>query len=149
IRNIIIVVVLLQSFNKISAQISMPDTVCAGTTKTYSVNNPNVPSTYTWKIDGVTQSATTNTITIPWNTTGVFTLTVQEHSTTGCDGDIQSGQVLVKSKLQPLRYPTVTTNANVATQLLARSIGNNNQYHWSPPTGLNFTSVTNPVFKFQ
>src|SRR5215471_1611583 len=100
IRHIIIAVILLQSFLKTAAQIPMPDTVCAGTTKTYSVNNPNVPSTYTWKIDGVIQSTTTNTFIISWNTPGVFTLTVQEHSSTGCDGDIQSGQVLVKPNPQ-------------------------------------------------
>ena len=41
---------------KTSAQLAMPDTVCVGATKHYSVNDPSVPSTYTWAIDGVVQS---------------------------------------------------------------------------------------------
>ena len=78
-----------------SAQLAMPDNVCVGTTKTYSVNDPTVPSTYTWKIDGVTQTTTTNAITVTWNTVGQFLITVQEHSPEGCDGEIQSGIVIV------------------------------------------------------
>ena len=31
-----------------------------GMNRTYSVNDPSVPSSYTWKIDGVTQSSTRN-----------------------------------------------------------------------------------------
>src|SRR5690606_20631341 len=77
-------------------QASMPDYVCVGTTKTYQVNPTNPPgSTYTWKIDGVTQSSTTNQLTVTWNTVGIFLITVQERSADGCDGEIQSGLVYV------------------------------------------------------
>ena len=88
-----------------SAQIAMPDTVCVGTIRTYSVNDPTVPSTYTWQIDGVTQTITTNAITITWNTAGQFLITVQERSAEGCDGDIQSGIVYV--------YPPAATNQTI------------------------------------
>jgi gliding motility-associated-like protein len=54
----------------------------------------------------------------------------------------------VTAKPQPVRYPTITTNANAATQLLSRSVGTSNQYQWSPPIGLNLTSVINPVFNY-
>jgi gliding motility-associated-like protein len=78
------------------AQMAMPDTVCVGTTKTYSVNAANPPgSTYTWKIGGVPQTTTTNQINVTWNTPGVFLVEVQQHA--GCDGNIQSGTVTVKS----------------------------------------------------
>ncbi|WP_133054624.1 hypothetical protein, partial [Niastella populi] len=83
----------------------MPDHVCIGTTKKYSVNDLGVPSTYTWKIDGVTQPTTTNEITITWNTVGQFVITVQERSADGCEGEIQSGIVYV--------YPNVATNEQI------------------------------------
>src|SRR5688572_4920210 len=99
-RHIIISVILLFGVLETTAQMAMPDNVCIGTTKKYSVNDPTVPSTYTWKIDGVTQSSTTNEITVTWNTVGQFMITVQEHSAGDCDGEIQSGIVNV--------YPTAT-----------------------------------------
>src|SRR6476659_3418974 len=79
-----------------AAQVSsMPDNVCVGTTKTYQVNDPSIPSTYTWTIDGVTQSSTTNKLTVTWTTPGTYLITVQEHTAAGCDGDLQSGYVFV------------------------------------------------------
>src|SRR5688500_2512389 len=104
-RHIIISVMLLFGVLGASAQMAMPDHVCIGTTKKYSVNNPSVPSTYTWKIDGVTQSTTTNEITITWNTVGQFLITVQERSADDCEGDLQSGIVYV--------YPNVATNEQI------------------------------------
>src|SRR5687767_9101862 len=98
--HIIVLALLLFGVSQASAQMAMPDHVCIGTTKKYSVNDPTVPSTYTWKIDGVTQTTTTNEITITWNTVGQFLITVQERSADGCDGEIQSGIVYV--------YPVVT-----------------------------------------
>jgi hypothetical protein len=103
--HIIVLALLLFGVEETSAQMAMPDHVCIGTTKKYSVNNPSVPSTYTWKIDGVTQTTTTNEITITWNTVGQFLITVQELSADGCEGDIQSGIVYV--------YPTVATNEQI------------------------------------
>lgn len=94
-RYIIVMAMLLFSVMQTAAQVAMPDTVCAGTVRLYSVNDPTVPSTYTWKIDGVTQSTTTNAISITWNTPGTFIVTVQERNAAGCEGDIRSGTVTV------------------------------------------------------
>ncbi|WP_216823605.1 hypothetical protein, partial [Niastella vici] len=98
--HIIALNLLMFGVKETSAQMAMPDHVCIGTTKKYSVNDPSVPSTYIWKIDGITQTTTTNEITITWNTAGQFLITVQERSVDGCEGDIQSGIVYV--------YPVVT-----------------------------------------
>src|SRR6476620_6468309 len=95
VRYLIVFVLLLFSTLKVAAQNAMPDDVCVGTTRTYSVNDPTVPSTYTWQINGVTQSTTTNSLTVTWNTVGTYLITVQEHSADGCDGEIQSGYVYV------------------------------------------------------
>ena len=80
------------------AQLAMPDTVCVGTNKTYRVNDPSVPSTYTWQVDGVLQTATQNQISITWNTPGIFLLEVQEHRAGGCDGIVVAGLVNVNPK---------------------------------------------------
>lgn len=112
-RHIIVWAMLLFTATNAVAQNAMPDTVCAGKTRTYSVNDPSVPSTYTWTINGVTQGTTTNSIIITWNTPGTFLITVQEHSSiTGCDGDIRSGYVYVNA------HPTDTTNATVCANQL-------------------------------
>src|ERR1051325_115912 len=94
-RHIILSGLLLFIFGRTTAQISMPDNVCAGTTRTYSVNDPTVPSTYTWKIDGVVQTSTINSITITWTTPGTYTLSVVEHNAAGCGGVEQTGAVTV------------------------------------------------------
>ncbi|WP_276505055.1 hypothetical protein, partial [Terrimonas pollutisoli] len=104
-QHIIVLALLLFGVSQASAQMAMPDHVCVGTTRTYSVNDPSVPSTYTWKIDGVTQTTTTNAITITWNTAGQFLITVQERSADGCEGDIQSGTVYV--------YPPAVTSETI------------------------------------
>ncbi|MFC0776391.1 beta strand repeat-containing protein, partial [Terrimonas alba] len=104
-QHIIVLALLLFGVKETSAQMAMPDHVCVGTTKTYSVNDPSVPSTYTWKIDGVTQATTTNEITITWNTPGEFLITVQERSADGCEGDIRSGTVYV--------YPPAATSETI------------------------------------
>ena len=89
---------LLLSTLKGTTQIAMPDDVCIGTTKTYQVNN-TIGSTYTWKIDGVTQPSTTHQLTVKWDKVGTFEVTVQERTAEGCDGEIQSGYVYVHQLL--------------------------------------------------
>ena len=87
----IMLAILLISALNAGAQ-DMPDYVYIGTQKEYHVNSVD-GSTYTWKIDGLEQSATTNIIDITWNTPGKFSLSVQEHA--GCDGPVQTGEVYV------------------------------------------------------
>lgn len=89
--------IVLFSALQTTAQMAMPDNICIGTVRTYSVNtlSPPVGSTYTWKIDGVTQTSTSNSLVITWTVAGTFDLTVQEHAG-GCDGEIQTGQVFVQ-----------------------------------------------------
>lgn len=97
-RHMIMLAIVLFSFLKAGAQMAMPDYVCVGATKHYHVNpNPVPGSTYTWKIDGVTQDAsTTNEIDIKWSAAGTFTLSVQERSADGCLGPVQTGEVFVR-----------------------------------------------------
>lgn len=96
-RYYIVLMLLLISTSNGFAQSAMPDTVCIGATKTYRVNDPSVPSTYTWRINGVAQASTTNAVTVTWNNPGTFQITVLERSAAGCDGDLRSGTVLVST----------------------------------------------------
>ena len=92
-----LVMLLLCAF-KAGAQLAMPDNVCIGATKHYNVEpNPVPGSTYTWKIDGVTQASTTNSIDITWNTLGNYLIEIQELTASGCLGPVQAGEVFVST----------------------------------------------------
>lgn len=97
--------ILFCSVQVFAVQLAMPDNVYIGTAKHYFVDpNPIPGSSYIWKIDGVTQSSTTNEIDIVWNTAGTFLLEVQELSSSNCPGEIKSGQVVVS--LAPVVTPS-------------------------------------------
>ena len=133
---------------KTTAQVAMPDSVCVGVTKIYKVNDSSMPSTYTWVIDGIVQSATSNEISITWKSAGKFLLSVQEHTTGGCDGEMRSGYVYVTEPAPSIRYPSATTLPNTPLQLSARNLGNNYKYSWNPSTGLNSSTIKSPVFNY-
>jgi len=109
----ILLTIVLFSGLKAGAQMAMPDYVYIGCTKHYNVDLTS-GSTYTWKIDGVEQSATTNEIDIAWNTAGEFILSVQEHST-GCDGPIRKGEVYVYQFMLPDPFIECVESIHTAT----------------------------------
>lgn len=141
VRHIIVYLLMIFSAGHAVAQTAMPDTVCVGMNRTYSVNDPSVPSSYTWKIDGVTQSSTRNSINVTWNTPGVFTITVQEHPVTGCDGDVRTGLVYVNLPPIPNAGPDIT--ACFGKEIRLDGSGSVN-YQWSPSTYLSSATVPNP-----
>jgi gliding motility-associated-like protein len=142
---IIVLLTLLCSLPQAIAQIAMPDTVCAGTSRIYKVNDATVLSTYTWKINGVTQASTKNDINIIWNTAGTFQLTVQEHSLIGCDGDIKSGLVYVN----PLPVANAGPDVTICFGNTFRLNGSGGSvYQWSPSTYLSNTATANPIATF-
>jgi gliding motility-associated-like protein len=65
--------------------------------------------------------------------------------TAGCDS-IATLILSVDASMTNVRYPTVTTAPNVATQLQARQLGTNFDYFWDPAAGLNSVSIYNPIF---
>lgn len=123
------------------AQVAMPDTVCIGTSRIYKVNEATVPSTYTWKIDGVTQASTRNELSITWNVAGTFLLTVQEHANNGCDGDVQSGLVYVMPAPVANAGPDMVVCFGIPYRLNGSG---GNTYLWSPSTYLSETTAANP-----
>jgi len=140
-QHIIVSLLLLLSCRQAIAQIAMPDTVCVGTTRIYKVNDAVVPSTYTWKIDGVIQTAISNTISITWNTAGTFVLTVKEHPANGCDGDMKSGLVYVN----PLPIANAGPDASICVGKSIQLNGSGGiSYQWSPPNYLSNTAIAKP-----
>lgn len=141
-QHISILVMLLFSFTPTIAQVAMPDTVCVGTSRIYRVNDAAVPSTYTWKINGVLQNSSTHEISTTWNNPGVFQLTVQEHANNGCDGDIRSGTVYVN----PLPVANAGPDIIVCFGENIRLNGSGGSaYQWSPSTYLSNPRIANPV----
>jgi gliding motility-associated-like protein len=137
---------MLAGFVNANCQVSMPDTVCVGTTRLYHVNDTSVKSTYTWMIDNVIQTSITNSMNINWTTAGIYLISVVEHSAGGCDGDVRSGYVYVKS-------PAIA-NAGAdmilcygANQKLNGSGGS--IYHWSPSNNLSNANIANPTINTQ
>ncbi len=142
VQHIIVLMVMLLGIRQTFAQIAMPDTVCVGTNRIYKVNAATTPSTYTWKIDGITQSSTSNEINITWNIAGTFLLTVQEHANNGCDGDIRSGLVNVIAPPVPNAGP----DAVICFENTARLNGSGGAfYQWSPSTYLSNSAIANPL----
>jgi gliding motility-associated-like protein len=141
-KHIIVLLLLLLSSMHSIAQIAMPDTVCVGATRIYKVNDATTPSTYTWTIDGVTQTSIQNDISITWNTPGTFRLTVQEYANNGCGGDIRSGFVYVV----PLPVANAGPDAVVCFGTGIRLNGSGGAaYQWSPSTYLSSSIIANPV----
>ena len=137
-----VLLLLIFSFTQTIAQIAMPDTVCVGTARLYSVNDATVPSSYTWKLNGVIQNSTRNDISIAWNSPGIFQLTVQEHPNSGCNGDIKSGLVYVN----PLPIANAGPDATICFGNDTRLNGNGGTvYQWSPATYLSNATLANPV----
>jgi gliding motility-associated-like protein len=71
-------------------------------------------------------------------------------ATSGCTNtsNSSSAAITVIPVEKGIRYPTVTAAANTPTQLQARVPGSNHTYAWTPATGLNFSTVKDPIFNY-
>jgi len=142
VQHISVWLLLLFSTVNAMAQNAMPDTVCIGVSRIYKVNDASTPSTYTWKVNGITQSSTKNDMSITWNTPGVYTITVQEHAINGCDGDTRTALVYV----MPPPVPNAGPDAKICFGTTPRLNGSGgNTYQWSPATFLSNPNIANPV----
>lgn len=103
-KHILLLLLLLLAAWKGYAESSDPDTVCLDTSKEYWVT-PTAGSTYTWKLNGVTQPGNLATITINWNTLGDFVLSVQETTSDNCLGEIRELMVHVKNEPPDFTVP--------------------------------------------
>lgn len=131
-RHIILIMFMaLQAIHSI-AQIAMPDKVCVGTDRRYYVEGM-VGSVYTWKINGATQTPTTDFMDVIWKISGTYTLTVQEHQA-NCDGEIQTGIVTVTDPVIPAFDAIGPLCLNEVPPLLPAVSTNSITGTWSPAT---------------
>lgn len=96
-RHILLLITLLAGAHRALAQSGAPDEVCVGTSRMYGVKG-NPGSVYSWKIDGVTQLSTADSMKVQWNTVGDHIVEVQEFRK-GCWGDVQMELVKVTGQL--------------------------------------------------
>jgi gliding motility-associated-like protein len=125
---------------------------------------PNTPTQININLTGngpwdVTYTDGTNTYTIKSIGTTLYPLTVSPANTTTysilsvsdatCTNTNSSAATVTVIPGPPgMRYPTVSTFANVPVQLSARDLGPNYSYTWTPAAGLDFSTIRNPIFNY-
>lgn len=142
VHHIIGLLLLLLCGGQAMAQIAMPDSVCVGASRVYTVNDASVASTYTWKVNGITQTSTSNQLNVTWTTAGIFSITVLEHNAGGCDGDLRSGLVYVTAPPVPNAGPDQTVCFGTPVRLNGSG---GTSFQWSPATYLSNSAVANPL----
>ncbi|MEJ7829296.1 MAG: T9SS type B sorting domain-containing protein, partial [Segetibacter sp.] len=136
-----------------TAAISAGGTICAGAiialdiaftgtspwTLTYSDNNK------AYIINSITATPYQLVVSPAVNTTYSITSVTSKGCTNNAINSVST--ITVIPTVKPVRYPVVTAIANIPIQLKAR-IFSNSTYKWNAAVGLNFTSIYNPIFKY-
>jgi gliding motility-associated-like protein len=123
------------------------DTICIGSTQTYSVIN-TVGSTYDWTLSGggILTENTSNIITIDWGgVPGDYVITVQETTVDGCIGDIISTTITVADTLIVFSQPT--TGICLGDTVHLNAIPNDGYWSGGNLTGNVYTGNT-PGYQF-
>ena len=117
--------------------------ICLSDTGSFSVIN-TTGSTYQWSISGgsVLTGNGSNAITADWSTSGTATVTVTETNSFGCTGNPVNYTVTVN----PLPNANAGSNATICTGSSTNlNASGGISYSWSPATGLDNTTIANPV----
>ncbi|MFI5139641.1 MAG: T9SS type B sorting domain-containing protein, partial [Sphingobacteriales bacterium] len=137
-----------------TATISGGGTVCAGSSvKLFVALTGTAPFQFTYT-DGRRVQRVSSIFSSPYELdvfvedTTTFTITSVSDANYSKVADNSSTTVNVIPAIPGIRYPTIITDPNVATQLSARSLSGYNTYQWNPPVGLNSYSVIDPVFNY-
>ena len=102
-----------------------PDTTCIGSEVTYSVNG-NETSTYNWNLSGgglVTTDQTSSCELIWGEIPGSYTISVQETTEQGCEGDIKTCDVVVVVPDIVFEKTKYSMCLNSSTEIVARPVG--------------------------
>jgi gliding motility-associated-like protein len=136
-----------------TASITGGNPICVGASTTISIS---LTGTAPWTIvysDGSTTHTVNSILSSPYvltvSPTATTTYTVLSVADAKCSNMTVNSSVTVDvlAAQSGIRYSTVTVFPNVPRRLQARDFGSNATYLWTPPTGLNVTTVINPVFK--
>ncbi|MEO5948384.1 MAG: T9SS type B sorting domain-containing protein, partial [Chitinophagaceae bacterium] len=146
--------VIVTFYKSPNASLKGGGTICKGESRTLDLTfTGSAPFNFTFN-DGTN----TTTITGINNNTYQFTVTplvsttytVTNYGDANCQIDLTSLSeiVAVVQILQPIRYPDVVATPNVPLQLTVRNLGSSYTYSWAPPTGLNNSTIYNPVYNY-
>ena len=133
-------------FNGVNS-IQGPDTLCSnGLTGLVFTAAGTVGSTYNWTVNNGTQvsGGNTGTITVNFNPTGPWSVSVTEVNAIGCAGNTVTKNIYVKQQ------PTVNagvdhTFCSGGSAQLGTTTTAGYLYSWAPATGLSSSSVSNPT----
>jgi gliding motility-associated-like protein len=111
------------------------DELCQYNNATYTING-FANSTYEWAIDGDTSGINgqgTNTISVDWNTAGVFVLSVLEMSEAGCAGTLRDTVITVNPKptTTPISGTSIICPENVMNHTYKVTGSAGSVYNWS------------------
>ncbi|MBP9189551.1 MAG: PKD domain-containing protein [Chitinophagales bacterium] len=120
------------------------ETFCVGTIITYTDTSQETSSgdLWTWNLgDDTYETTESDTFNYVYNTPGIYAVSLITETTFGCADTITN-------ELEVLPYPIVTISDDTTIcpgfdiPLEATGIGN---YTWSPSTGLNDSTLSNPI----
>ena len=135
------------------ATITGGNPICLGGSTTISIAlTGSAPWTLTYS-DGTTTHTINNITSTPYvltvSPTVTTTYTMLSLADAKCSNTSLNSSVTVSviTSQDGIRYPDITVFPNVPRRLEARNLGPNSTYLWAPPTGLNNTTIINPVFQ--
>ncbi|RYY94209.1 MAG: T9SS type B sorting domain-containing protein, partial [Chitinophagaceae bacterium] len=136
-----------------SAEIEGGSAICSGGTDTLRIHlTGNAPWSIIYTEGGGTRSIT-GILTSPYQlvvspgTTTEYRLVSVSDLKCSNNNLNSATQVTISAGTPGMRYPTEIADSNTPKQLQARNLGGNCSYQWTPPTGLNLTTVYNPLFR--
>jgi gliding motility-associated-like protein len=128
--------------------VTNPVPVCAPATVDLTASAITAGSDPGWTLSYWKDAAATIPLDNPSAVNASGSYYIKAAAVGGCSSvQVVQVTVTIKKSLASQRYPSITTPINVPVQLNARSIGVNDSYAWYPPTGLNDTAISNPVFR--
>ncbi|TCJ14608.1 T9SS type B sorting domain-containing protein [Flaviaesturariibacter flavus] len=136
-----------------NARIEGGSTRCSGGTDTLRIHFTGIaPWSITYRegsilrtISGITATPYLLVVS-PVSTTQYTLVSVSDIKCTNSNL-VSSALVTIAPAVSGMRYPTEAAAPNTPKQLLARNLGPGCQYLWTPPTGLDISTIYNPVFR--
>ncbi len=128
----------------VTSSMAGSNSICVFDTITYSVTNVS-SNTYQWTVQNgsIVSGNGTNSISVVWNTSGSYSVSVSETNSFNCTGTPVAKTITVNAL--PIVALTATPPAicnGDTTQLLATG---GTVYSWSPSIGLSNAGISNPL----